>query len=233
MIFGLPPNFCRTPIIVKRTPERHGTTPMNLWPRNTTAQVMRNESTPADMPGANREALADELLAIRCQLGEAAAFDGLIERWHQPLWRYVRRLLGNDDAAADTLQEVWLRVLRGMPGLRDPARLRAWLFGIAHRAVMDRLRQKYAAPEPDPIDVVDLAASVDPRQLEQELALMHDALERMPIVEREVLVLFYLQELTINQLADVLAVPVGTVKSRLFRARQMLRRQLTDRGVQP
>ena len=193
---------------------------------------MPNDTNPRDPPDAARDALADELLAIRCQLGEPAAFDALIERWHQPLWKYLRRLTGSDEAAAETVQDVWLRVLRGMPGLRDPARLRPWLFGIARRAIMDRLRQKYAEPEAVPVDPADHAAPEDPHELVQELSLMHDELARMPFTEREVLVLFYLEELSLNQLADVLAVPVGTVKSRLFRARQMLRRQLADRGVQ-
>jgi DNA-directed RNA polymerase specialized sigma24 family protein len=51
----------------------------------------------------------DELLAIRCQLGEAAAFDELVERWHGPLWGYVRRLVGSDDVASDVVQDVWVR----------------------------------------------------------------------------------------------------------------------------
>jgi RNA polymerase sigma factor (sigma-70 family) len=192
-----------------------------------------------DIPDTNPTAdtLADELLAIRCQLGEPAAFDALVARWHEPLWKYVRRLTDGDEAAADTVQDVWLRVLRGLPRLRDPARLRAWLFGIARRAVIDRVRQRYAAPEPVPVEDVDLVAPdagdglVEDRA--EELALMHEALAGMPFTEREVLVLFYLHELSLGQLAEVLAVPVGTVKSRLFRARRMLRRALIEQGVQP
>jgi RNA polymerase sigma factor (sigma-70 family) len=181
-------------------------------------------------------ALADELLAIRCQLGEPAAFDALVERWHEPLWKYVRRLTDGEQAAADTVQDVWLRVLRALPRLREPARLRAWLFGIARRAVIDRLRQRYAEPEPVSVDDVDVAgpdAGEDlGEDLAEELGLMHEALARMPFTEREVLSLFYLHEMSLGQLAEVLAVPVGTVKSRLFRARRMLRRHLVDRGVQ-
>ena len=76
----------------------------------------------------------DELLVVRCQLGERPAFDDLIDRWHAPLWKYARRLTGSDDAAQEVAQDVWLRVLRGIHRLRDGARLRAWLFGIARRA---------------------------------------------------------------------------------------------------
>ena len=181
----------------------------------------------------DQEALADELLAVRCQLGEQAGFADLVERWHQPLWTYIRRVSGSDDVAAETLQDVWLRVLRGIARLREPARLRPWLFGIARRAVMDRLRDKYAEPEAVDAATVDLAAADDEHELTQEIGFMHEELARMPVVERDVLVLFYLEELSLTQLAEVLAVPVGTVKSRLFRARRMLRRQLTVKGIRP
>lgn len=182
--------------------------------------------------GGSRRELEDELLAIRCQLGEPGAMDALVERWHPSLWRYVRGLASDDDAAAEAVQDVWLRVLRAIPRLRDPARGRAWLFGIARRVMMDRLRRAYAEPQraevdlgeiPGPDDVEDRA-----EDLAQNLAQMRDALATMPLTEREAIVLFYLKELTLAQMAEVLAVPIGTVKSRLFRARQMLRRALTD-----
>ena len=171
----------------------------------------------------------DELLAIRCQLGERAAFDELIARWHEPLWRYLRRLTDDDDAAAESIQDVWLRVLRAIPKLRDAARLRAWIFGIARRVVMDRLREKYATPalvSADDVDIEDAAP-----QSEDDLELLHEELERLPVIDREALVLFYLQELTLIEIADVLGVPIGTVKSRLFRGRNALRSQLVSKGV--
>ena len=188
-------------------------------------------STPHD-PRSLREDLLDELLAVRCQLGERAAFDELIERWHAPLWRYLRRLLGDSDMAAEALQEVWIRVLRGLPALREPSRLRAWLFTIARRTSMDRLRIKYSEPPAASIDDLDVAGQEEP-DLAPDIEAMQQELARMPLVEREVLVLFYLEELTLEQIADVLGVPPGTVKSRLFRARRMLRQQMTAKGVNP
>jgi RNA polymerase sigma-70 factor (ECF subfamily) len=179
------------------------------------------------LPDDEREALADELLGIRCLLGERDAFDALAERWHQPLWLFLRRLTGSDEAADDAVQESWLRILRAMPKLRDPTRLRPWLFAIARRVAMDRLRQHYAEPVDESADLAALAADDAASDRAEELAVMHDEIARLPMVEREVLVLFYLHELSLAQLAEVLAVPVGTVKSRLFRARRMLRRQLT------
>jgi RNA polymerase sigma factor (sigma-70 family) len=177
--------------------------------------------------------IEDDLLAVRCQLGERAAFDELIRRWHEPLWKYARRLTGDDDAAAETVQDTWLRVLRGIARLRDPARLRPWLFGIARRVVMDRLRARYTEPVTISIDDADLGNADDARDLADDINALHDELNQLPLLEREVLVLFYLRELTLNELADVLAVPIGTIKSRLFRARNLLRRQLQSKGMQP
>jgi RNA polymerase sigma factor (sigma-70 family) len=167
----------------------------------------------------------DELLVVRCQLGEVEAFELLIDTWNGPLWLYLRRMTGRDDEARDALQDVWLRVIRGIATLRDGSRLRGWLFGIARRVLMDRLRRRYAAPAPTDVDVSALAREADTDVLDREadLAAMESALETLPLIEREALTLFYLRDLSLSELADALAIPVGTVKSRLHRARKMLR----------
>jgi len=186
----------------------------------------------ADDDFADRRALEDEWIAVRCQLGERAAFDELIQRWHGPIWEYVRRLSDDDDAAHDIAQDIWLRVLRGIGRLRDPAKLRAWLFGIAHRTWIDTLRRKYAVVAAD-IDEADRHEPPDPRvadELEEELSAVEQELSRLPAIEREALTLFYLRELSLHQIAQALDIPVGTVKSRLHRARRMLRRELTGKG---
>lgn len=166
---------------------------------------------------------ADELLVVRCQLGEADAFDALIARWHTPLWQYIRRMTGRDDDAQDALQEVWLRVIRGIARLRDGSRLRGWLFGIARRVLMDRLRRHYATPAAGDVDLEDVMAESDALDREADLAALDAALTGLPLAEREILTLFYLDDLSIAELAEALDIPVGTVKSRLFRARKMTR----------
>jgi RNA polymerase sigma-70 factor (ECF subfamily) len=179
----------------------------------------------------DQQAREDELLVIRCQLGERSAFEELAARWQLPLWNYVRRQTGSDDVARDVAQDVWVRILRGIARLRDGARLRPWLFGIARRALMDRLRQQYAAPPESDVDVADVAAGQSLDSPEEDLAAMEHELANLPAIEREILTLFYLRELSLAQVADVLDVPVGTVKSRLFRARRMLRHGLHSRGT--
>ena len=171
----------------------------------------------------------DEWVVVRCQLGERDAFDELIERWHEPLRKYVRRVAG-EDGASDVVQDVWLRVLRGIGRLRDGTKLRPWLFGIARRAVMDRLREQYARGPVDDVDVGDIPDESSDASAEADLELLEQELALLPVVERDVLTLFYLRELSLREVADVLDVPIGTVKSRLFRARQLLRRELDKRG---
>jgi RNA polymerase sigma factor (sigma-70 family) len=169
----------------------------------------------------------DELLVIRCQLGEPEAFDALVLRWHTPLSRYIKGLLPSDNLADDVTQQVWLAILRGIPRLREPASLAPWIFGIARRSVMTRLRVKYAASVEVQMDSLDTLESphtgdaVDADAL--DWARVERQLSRLQMIDREVLVLFYLKEMSLVEIAAVLHIPTGTVKSRLHRARTQLR----------
>lgn len=176
---------------------------------------------------------ADQLLVVRCQLGERAAFDDLIRRWSGSLHRYALKLSNDPELADDLTQEVWLRALQGLGKLREAAQFRAWLFGIAHRTFMDRLRSRYAMPVDTGIDLEELAATdatVDDEDLDRALAI---GMASLPIVEREVLTLFYLEELSMADIAAALGIPVGTVKSRLFRARTLLRKHIVQEESRP
>ncbi len=171
---------------------------------------------------ADRER-ADALLVLRCQLGERQAFDALIHRWSAPLHHYALKLCNDSDLAHDLTQEVWLRVLQGLSRLRDATRFRPWLFGIAHRVFMDRLRSRYAMPVEAGQDLAQIPAAGDEPESEDLERMLKLGLGSLPLVEREVLTLFYLEELPLAEIASALEIPVGTVKSRLFRARTMLR----------
>jgi len=169
--------------------------------------------------------MSDEVLVIRCQLGEREAFAELVHAWHPAIERYVARMLGTPDD--DVVQEVWLAVVRGLPRLRRPDRFTPWCYTVARRAVMNRLREAYARPEPEPLEDVggdDEAAGVVDRHL------VAGALAALPAREREVLLLFHLEDLPLEACAQICGVPVGTVKSRLNRARGLLRRELVRKG---
>ncbi|MER7716250.1 sigma-70 family RNA polymerase sigma factor [Streptomyces flaveolus] len=171
------------------------------------------------------------LLVVRCQLGEREAFRELVALWHLPLWRYVRGMVGSAHLADDLAQEVWVAVVRGLPRLRQAERFVPWLFTIARRTVTDHLRQTYRAPETamEEATVVvaddELGGVLTTMQIEAGLAAL-------PPLEREVLILFHLEDLPLVACAEVLGVPVGTVKSRLHRARGMLRYHLAEKGYE-
>ncbi len=168
-----------------------------------------------------------ELLVIRCQLGDRSAFETLIGQWAEPLRRHLLRVTGRPDAADDLAQDIWLGVVRGIGGLRDARRFRAWLFGIAHRQVMGRFRDRYADRIDPDIDLDNLATGHDSDRAELHRVLA-EHLARLPMLEREVLTLFYLEGLSLAETAAALDIPVGTVKSRLHRARAMLRAKLDN-----
>ncbi|MFI7698776.1 RNA polymerase sigma factor [Nonomuraea sp. NPDC049480] len=167
--------------------------------------------------------MTDELLVVRAQLGEHAAVARLVREWHEPVWTYVRRMLGAE-RADDVAQEIWLAVLRGLPRLREPARFAPWLFTIARRAVTDRLRAEYARAErvQEAEPVVE-----DPVEAVIDRAELIAALSELPVAEREILVLHYLEDLSVEDCAQICGVPEGTVKSRLSRARRHLRERGT------
>ncbi len=168
----------------------------------------------------------DALLVVRAQLGDRRSLAELVGHWHEPVWRYVRRMLGRPGLADDVSQEVWAAALKALPALQQPQRFAPWLFTITRRAVMDHLREKYSEADPldgDPAQSDDVDAVLDRAQVAEGLA-------ELPVCEREVLILFYLHDLALEECAQVLAIPAGTVKSRLFRARRLLRDRLTEKG---
>lgn len=167
--------------------------------------------------------MTDELLVVRAQLGERGALAELVSRWRLPVWTYVRRML-DAERADDVAQEVWLAVVRGLPRLREPARFAPWLFTIARRSVTDRLRGEYG----DRLEALGEADALveDPVEALADRARLLDALAALPLAEREILVLFYLEDLPVADCAQICGVPVGTVKSRLNRARRLLRAHL-------
>ncbi|MBP2704228.1 sigma-70 family RNA polymerase sigma factor [Microbispora sp. RL4-1S] len=182
--------------------------------------------------------MTDELLVIRAQLGERAALAELLARWRVPVWTYVRRML-DGERADDVTQEIWLAVVRGLPRLREPGRFAPWLFTIARRSVTDRLRGEYAwAREASGFGdasggTAGEGIAEDPAEAAVDRAALVSVLSELPVPEREILVLFYLEDLPVEECAYICQIPAGTVKSRLNRARRLLRQRLEEKGYRP
>jgi len=174
----------------------------------------------------------DELLVTRCRRNDLAAWDELVVHWNDRLMYYLRRLIDNEHDATNALQEVWLQAFRGLRSLRDSSRLAPWLYTIARRTAISHFRSKYARRETLTAELIDNETNdVPDEQLNLENAeLVHFGLNRLGLPEREVLTLSFLDDLTTNEIAALLEIPAGTVKSRLFKARRDLRRILEAEG---
>jgi RNA polymerase sigma-70 factor (ECF subfamily) len=165
----------------------------------------------------------DDVLVLQSQQGDVAGFEGLVRRWQQPLLTYAYRLTGDWAAAQDAVQETWMVVIRGLVTLRDVARFRAWLFRIASHKCEDHWRRnasgrRFAERWQSQSGAVP---AVPPPSAER--ADLEAAFRRLPPESRTVLALMYLQDFSVSEMAEVLSLPEGTVKSRLFHARQQLR----------
>jgi len=177
------------------------------------------------------ERALDEYLVSLSQAGSVEALDGLARRWTPRLQRYAARLLAgcgdSADAARDVVQETWVGAIRGLRGLRDPAQFPAWIYGIATRKCADAIRSDMRRRRFD----AEIAAG-DPATLtssERQIDLA-DAIRGLPPIHRAVVHLFYREDLSVEEIASVLGVPAGTVKSRLHHAREALKQQLGAAG---
>ena len=178
----------------------------------------------------DRQTIEVEILVLRCQRGEREAFEELVHAWERRLFFYIRRLVADEEAAWHILQDVWLQVLRGIRSLREPGRLPVWLYAVTRNTVMSHHRGEYARER--------ILEAAEPREPVEEgghlhlddAELVHHGLSRMPPADRELLTLFFLRDLSIDEVAEVLHVPPGTVKSRLFKAKKILRDVLEREG---
>src|ERR1022692_4733084 len=96
-----------------------------------------------------------EWLALRCQSGESGAFEDLIAVMERPLLYYAISLTGNQDSGLDVLQEVWIKVFRGIRKLKDPGSLRPWLYSITHGIAVDRVRRNTSRERAEQAELED------------------------------------------------------------------------------
>lgn len=173
------------------------------------------------------ERIVDEYLVLAGRTGDQRALEALARRWTPKLLRYAGRLIGSADLARDVVQDTWAGAIRGLSSLDDPARFPAWIYGIAHRKAMDCLRAR--ARQRRLSEAYDAQSVEDSNPLHADESIdMQRAIKKLSPEHREVIALFYGADLDIDEIAEVLSIPHGTVKSRLFNARRQLRELVTD-----
>ena len=169
-----------------------------------------------------------ELLVIRARRGDQAAFEEIVHTLERPLFYYVRRLVSRDEDGWDIVQDVWIKAFRGIGSIRETKRFRIWLYSIAHKTVMSHHRAAYRShtvfdDTPVPKDAADIDATPQPEDAER----VHLALDQLDPPFREVLTLRFLEDLSVEETAEVIGVPGGTIKSRLFHAKKALKKILS------
>lgn len=181
--------------------------------------------------------LDDLALVERCRAGDVAAFEPLVERYRQRVYRLAFHVLRDPEEALDVAQEAFIRAYQALPSFRGRSAFYTWLFRITMNAASDRLRQRAARGRAlggerveeeqweralvDPGEAPDVAAAraEDRRRLQQ-------ALETLPERHRAIIMLSDLDGLSYREIAEVLGIPMGTVMSRLHNARKRLRQAL-------
>ena len=179
---------------------------------------------------------ADAVLVMRCQEDDCEAFDEIVTRYKDGIYNYVWRMVSNREDAEDLAQEVFVRAFAAIKTFRREANLRTWLYKIASNLCVDRYRraglekqwiiplERQQNDSVRPIDIPD--HSSDPRRSFERSELQAEvkkALLKLPEKLRSAIILFDIEGLSYEEIADAMGCPIGTVKSRIFNARMKLR----------
>lgn len=176
----------------------------------------------------SRPPVSDELLVASAQSGDVAAFGTLVERYEPRMFRYARKFLQGHEDIQDLVQEVFIKAYTNLQSFDTSRRFSPWLYRIAHNEFVNALKRRVRLPftlgdidtilpqlsyTPDTLGDIDRAALI---------ASLHTSLGQLDPRYREPLILYYLEELSYREIADVLGVPVATVGVRLKRGRTAL-----------
>ncbi|MEN6384066.1 MAG: sigma-70 family RNA polymerase sigma factor [Phycisphaerales bacterium] len=166
-----------------------------------------------------------ENIVLRCQDGERGAFEELFEFYQPRLKYYVRRLDCDGANNDDILQDIWLTVVKQIRQLKDPKAVAVWLYRIARNKVYDGFRRKEdftALPEEDELPISGDEPIFDAETSEK----LHAALKNLKPYHREVLTLCFIEQMSYQSIAEVIGCGIGTVRSRIFYAKQALRKEM-------
>ena len=179
---------------------------------------------------------SDNRLIARTLAGETEAFSVLVKRWERPIYSLSLRMLGKDEDARDACQEAFIAAFRNLSKFRGDAKFSSWMYRIALNACHTRLRNagivKYSLDETDENgrqkDVVDKSAVSlsDQLQLDERTQFVRRALQALPPEMRQVIVMKEYEEMTFVEIAEILHLPISTVKSRLYTGLQQMRLRL-------
>jgi len=174
-------------------------------------------------------------LLTRCQAGDALAWEALVRQFQGRVCAVAYSYTSDPEEARDLAQEIFVRVYRRLDTCRDPDRFPAWMLRLARNTAIDQLRARQARGAGSNVSVEEAAelAAGDPNpeetwEVEERQQILYRALHRLDEGLREIILLKEVQGLSVEEVARVLEVPAGTVKSRSHRARIELARAILD-----
>ncbi|MCA1576444.1 MAG: sigma-70 family RNA polymerase sigma factor [Acidobacteria bacterium] len=181
-----------------------------------------------------------ELVAIAIS-GFDGSFEELVRRYQRPISAYVYRMVGNYESALDLTQEIFIKVYNSLTRYRAEFKFSTWIYKIAHNAAVDHLRRNstreqslVAGIEGDTFDLPIESARLSPEQeseRKERRGEIEAVVRTLPSNYRELIILRHSQDLSYEEIVEVTGLPLGTVKNRLFRAREMMRQQFVDKGI--
>jgi RNA polymerase sigma-70 factor (ECF subfamily) len=185
--------------------------------------------------------LTDRELVSASIRGGDGSFEELVRRYQRPISVYVYRMVGDYDAALDLTQEIFIKVYSSLARYRSEFKFSTWIYKIAHNAAVDHLRRNTVreqslvnGTEGDQYELPIESGKLNPEQ-ESERAERRFEIETvvrsLPSAYRELIILRHSQDLTYEEIVEVTGLPLGTVKNRLFRARELMRQQFLLRGI--
>jgi len=184
--------------------------------------------------------LTDGELVSGAIAGSSEGFEELVRRYQRPIASYVYRMLGDQDASLDVTQEVFIKVYNSLARYSPEYKFSTWLYRIAHNAAIDHLRrnsvqaQSLEAENADGSYQVQLEARGPSPEQDRERSEWRTEIESvvrcLPPAYRDLILLRHGKDLSYDEIAEVTALPLGTVKNRLFRAREMMRGIFIERG---
>ena len=183
----------------------------------------------------------DRELVATAARGLEGSFEELVKRYQRPISAYVYRMVGDYDAALDLTQEIFIKIYGSLSRYRPEFKFSTWIYKIAHNAAIDHLRRnagrERSLSSGTEVDHYDLPIESDALTPEQQSerkerrAQIEKVVSSLPTAYRELIVLRHSHDLTYEEIVEVSGLPLGTVKNRLFRAREMMRQQFLNRGI--
>jgi len=198
-------------------------------------------TTSASLNSLGFSSAADRDLVISASRGLDGGFEELVRRYQRPISAYVYRMVGNHESALDLTQEIFIKVYGSLSRYRPEFKFSTWIYKIAHNAAIDHLRRNVGrerslinGTESDNYDLPIECEGLSPEQQserEERRMEIESVVRSLPTAYRELIVLRHSQDLTYEEIVDVTGLPLGTVKNRLFRAREMMRQQFLTKGI--